>query len=230
MSFELDHILICAPFDAPVANRLVNAGFVEGTRNEHPGQGTANRRFFFDNAFIEFIWMTDEAEILSDLVAPTRLWERMNWRESGASPFEICIRPSGQDLTDIPFSTFAYAPEYLPEGDHIPMADQVPIKEPGAFVNLSRRGQPTPPDDGQPRSHPNGARRVDGITLTIPDAPTSDVSSALTDFGIARYRVGSGHSIEIQCSGGAGDGLTRPAVRLAGRAYLVNIRRSLAFS
>ena len=107
-----------------MADRLEDSGFAEGSRNHHPGQGTANRRFFFDNAFIEFIWVEDEDEIRSDLVAPTRLWERMNWRESGASPFEICIRPSGPGQVEIPFSTFAYAPDYLPPGDHIPMADR----------------------------------------------------------------------------------------------------------
>ena len=196
MKFELDHVLICAPVGAPMADRLVEAGFVEGSPNRHPGQGTANRRFFFDNAFIEFIWVEDEAEIRSDMVAPTRLWERMSWRETGASPFEICIRPRGAEAVEIPFSTFRYAPPYLPPGDHIPMADRVPIEEPGAFVNLSRRGQDDRPIDGQPRNHPNGVRRVDTVTLVTPLPPDSDVSLALSAMGIASYRAGGEHGIE----------------------------------
>ncbi len=144
----------------PMADQLVEAGFAEGTPNRHPGQGTANRRFFFDNAFIEFIWVADEAEIRSDLVAPTRLWERMNWRESGASPFEICIRPVGDQPGEIPFSTFSYRPPYLPPGDEIPMADQVPVEEPGSFVNLAGKAPARNLANVQPLDHPNGARNI----------------------------------------------------------------------
>jgi hypothetical protein len=32
----------------------------EGTPNIHPGQGTANRRFFFRNAMLELLWVNDE--------------------------------------------------------------------------------------------------------------------------------------------------------------------------
>lgn len=47
MTLELDHILIFTGFGAPVVDRIVDAGFTEGTPNDHPGQGTANRRVFF---------------------------------------------------------------------------------------------------------------------------------------------------------------------------------------
>lgn len=50
-------------------------GLTEGTSNSHPEQGTANRRFFFPNAMLELLWVHDEHEAQSPLVAPTRLWE-----------------------------------------------------------------------------------------------------------------------------------------------------------
>jgi hypothetical protein len=34
----------------------------EGEPNTHPGQGTACRRFFFRNAFLELVWVRDPAE------------------------------------------------------------------------------------------------------------------------------------------------------------------------
>lgn len=206
MSFELDHILICAPYGAPVADRLVDAGFTEGTRNRHPGQGTANRRFFFDNAFIEFIWVEEEDEIRSDLVAPTRLWERMNWRETGASPFEFCIRPARSDAGAIPFSTFSYRPPYLPPGDEIPMADQIPVEEPGSFVNLTSRAPARAPGNAQPLDHRNGVRRVHSINVTCPGDSETDVSTALETLGIASYSRGEGHAIEIEFDGASETG------------------------
>jgi hypothetical protein len=42
MDFELDHIFICVSTGAPEAEPLIWAGLQEGSRNRHPGQGTAN--------------------------------------------------------------------------------------------------------------------------------------------------------------------------------------------
>ncbi len=50
--FELDHILIFTDIGAPAADRLIELGLTEGAPNMHPGQGTANRRFFFHNAML----------------------------------------------------------------------------------------------------------------------------------------------------------------------------------
>jgi len=55
----LDHSFACtAPGDLE-AEELVRFGLREGPPNQHPGQGTANRRFAFSNAMIEFLWVSD---------------------------------------------------------------------------------------------------------------------------------------------------------------------------
>ncbi len=59
---EIDHIFICVNDDGRGADALKALGLVEGTPNVHPGQGTANRRFFFRNSFIELLHLTDESE------------------------------------------------------------------------------------------------------------------------------------------------------------------------
>ena len=53
---------------------LLAAGLAEGSPNTHPGQGTANRRFFFESGFLELLYVHDELEAQSDLSAPTQLW------------------------------------------------------------------------------------------------------------------------------------------------------------
>jgi hypothetical protein len=178
MTIELDHVLICASPGAPEGDRLVEAGFREGSPNRHPGQGTANRRFFFANAFLELIWVENESEARSDLVAPTRLWDRWRWRETGTSPFGICLRPTGDDATSPPFDTFAYTPPYLPAGVSIPIATDTHLWEPMLFINtMSRRPDTAPDVERQPLGHPNGARQITHARLGI---PYIDVSAPLT--------------------------------------------------
>lgn len=54
---QLDHFFILTSPGAPEADALVQLGLIEGTSNAHPGQGTANRRFFFANTTIEFLYI-----------------------------------------------------------------------------------------------------------------------------------------------------------------------------
>lgn len=48
---------------------LKNFGLTEGTSNRHPGQGTANRRFFFKNFFIELLWLENLEEAIDLSIA-----------------------------------------------------------------------------------------------------------------------------------------------------------------
>ena len=75
-SLELDHVFICCDVDAPEADRLVRIGLTEGSGNVHAGQGTANRRFFFEDTYIELLWVCNPGEARSDSVRPAAIWER----------------------------------------------------------------------------------------------------------------------------------------------------------
>ncbi len=102
--FELDHLFICTSVGAPEADRLIEFGLTEGSPNVHPGQGTANRRFFFQNAMLELLWVRDSAEAESETTRPTRLWERWTGRNNGACPFGFCFRPATSQPGELPFS------------------------------------------------------------------------------------------------------------------------------
>ena len=73
---EVDHVFIRARHGAPEAEVLKAFGLTEGTPNKHPGQGSANRRFFFHNFFIELLWLDDEVEVHSEIARPTLLFEQ----------------------------------------------------------------------------------------------------------------------------------------------------------
>ena len=81
MAAELDHVFICTARGGNAeADRLVTLGLTEGGPNVHPGQGTACRRFFFRNAYLELLWVDKPDEAQSESVRPMRLWERWSGR------------------------------------------------------------------------------------------------------------------------------------------------------
>ncbi len=65
MSSELDHFFILTGAGASQAKLLVDIGLVEGTANNHLGQGTANRRFFFADSMLELLYLRDANEAMS---------------------------------------------------------------------------------------------------------------------------------------------------------------------
>ena len=59
---------------------------------DHPGQGTANRCIFFENGYLELLWVADRGEVTAAITRPTELDRRSRWRETAASPFGIALR------------------------------------------------------------------------------------------------------------------------------------------
>jgi hypothetical protein len=72
----LDHLILLCATGAPEAEALVDLALTEGPSSTHPAQGTANRRFFFQNAYPEPVWINDELEARSEMTRRTQLWER----------------------------------------------------------------------------------------------------------------------------------------------------------
>jgi hypothetical protein len=139
MKAEFDHLFICTEIGAPEADRLIEIGFTEGSSNTHPGQGTANRRFFFHNAMVEFLWVHDPIEAQSEVIQRTRLWERWEGRDSSATcdricPFGICLRPATDSPDPVAFSHWDYHPPYLPKTISIAVApNSAVLTEPMLF-------------------------------------------------------------------------------------------------
>ena len=130
---KVDHIFICCAPGGPEAEALLQLGLVEGSRNVHLGQGTENRRFFFESGFIELLWITKPDETQSKLTSPTRLWPRWSRRLSGACPFGVAFSPSGSEVEASPFVAWEYKPLYLPVGKSILFAEGTSLSEPELF-------------------------------------------------------------------------------------------------
>lgn len=107
MALSLDHVFILTEPGAPFADELVLNNFIEGPSNTHSGQGTANRRFFFNGFTLEWIFVTDEHEAVTGPGKKLQFVDR--WKVQNASPFGIVVR------TDAPllYPHWLYWPDYF---------------------------------------------------------------------------------------------------------------------
>lgn len=202
MSYELDHLFVCVKPGAPEGERLIELGIVEGSPNTHPGQGTANRRFYFQNGMIELLYMTNEDELRSPLVEQIRLWDRIRWRQTAACPFGLCLRATSEDASP-PFTTFDYDAPWMP-GIVLPMARGTMTIEPLVFfkpqVAWPDQG---PAGSGEPTDHPLGVRNITGLHIVSAGCELpSDPLRAVQRMGVATFSQGEGHLLELTFDGG----------------------------
>jgi hypothetical protein len=196
----LDHAFIGCAAGAPAGNALVRLGFVEGSSNTHPGQGTANRRFFFENFMLELLWVTDPAEAQSEQTRRTRLWERCEQREIGVCPFGIIFVAAVEPAAPAPFPTRSYAPAYLPAGMSMQIALGTSLNEPELFyLPFLRRGARRP---NEPVIHALPIRQISGLAVGVPRI--SELSAAARIAGsraLLQYFESPQHVLEILFEG-----------------------------
>jgi hypothetical protein len=166
MRWELDHVFIATPdpeFEA-IASKF---GFAFTDRRTHRGQGTTNACAPFENAFFELLFPAVADELGSDVVRPLGLRERIDWEQTGACPFGVCFRPTG-DLPEgamLPFETWLYCPAYVPPGSSVPI-----VTPPGHLLEpllfLMRR--PRAPASGLGAVHRGSTRTLTGIVVHTP--------------------------------------------------------------
>ena len=204
MSFEIDHLFIRSAVGAPQANLLTDFGLREGEPNIHPGQGTANRRFFFNNFMLEFLWIHDEQEACSELTRPTRLAERLDIGNTTTSPFGIALRPVVQDDAELPFKGWNYQPSYLPKQFGVLVGDNVGrLDEPFLFY-LSSAQKLSLVNDREIRSHPCGFRDLTSMVISGPQRfPQSEALVSATKTEGLELREASSFSVCLAFDGAA---------------------------
>lgn len=150
---NIDHIFIFTEDKGQVADQLVEFGLTEGSSRTHVGQGTANRKFYFANFFLEVLWVHNEAEVNSELVTEAGLWHRANFSNAHFSRFGLCF--INDDTTERLFdNSFKYQPVYFPQGlviDVLPNEDNP--KLPWTF-RLPFKGQKK--NETEPTKHEKG--------------------------------------------------------------------------
>jgi Glyoxalase-like domain len=199
MAFELDHLFICTDIGASEADKLVSFGFVEGRSNTHPGQGTANRCFFFHNAMLEFLWVHNPVEAKSTPIQRTRLWDRW-FGQDHVCPIGICLRPTADPDDTVAFPHWAYHPPYLPENMSIAVGTNSDIlTEPMLFqTTFGKRPDRYPAEKAQPLDHEIGLREITRVELISPiENNPSPALQAAIDTNQIKLRLGSEYYIEL---------------------------------
>ena len=192
---NLDHVFILVEPGANVANQLVEHGFREGPSNTHPGQGTANRRFYFANAMLEFIWVQDADEAKNgpgrNLLFPERA------EDAAASPFGIiCVPGKDNASPDMPFPGWHYQPAYFPppKGFHVG-ANSHNTAEPLCFYfPFHNPGVPKP----QPNRNP---QTVSEVIISTSSTDTEGVLKLASQADRLSMQVGKEHLMEIMLDG-----------------------------
>jgi Glyoxalase-like domain len=195
---EVDHVFICTSAGAPEAERLIDFGLTEGSANRHPGQGSANRRFFFANAMLELLWIEDAVEAQSEPARELHLWERWFGREGGACPFGICLRPTQGESASAPFPAWEYRPAY--SSTVLPVArNSAAFEEPLVFYSpVHRRTDTAPEGERQPYEHALPIRELTSVRISTMAAvdPSAAMQAAMRT-GAFSYRFGRRNLLEL---------------------------------
>jgi hypothetical protein len=181
---ELDHIFIFAKEPDQVSKALHLFGLTEGTSNVHPGQGTACRRFFFHNAYLELVWVINEEEIKNSGIAKTKLWERAQHYLTHYCPFGLCFRNKHQMKNSVTLlfdDGWRYHSPYLPEGQFANIASNQnfpaePMLFEMPFFGLAPKDYPL--EKKQPLTHKKEFEVITKVTLTLPTT-IKDLSTAM---------------------------------------------------
>src|SRR5260370_6874092 len=194
MHVALDPGVICVARGAPEAEQLVEFGLYEGAPNVHPGEGTANRRFFFQNAMLELLWVEEAMGARSSKTAPRLVWEGWSSRQSGACPFGIIARPANTGMTTVPFPALEYRPEWLAPDSKIYLAP-TGVEEPmWLFMPFLHRLN----HEQHFVAHPNGGHEITKLTLTTPVTLQSSAAHALVENAVLSIRDGPEYLLTIE--------------------------------
>jgi hypothetical protein len=178
-------------------------GFVEGSSNTHPGQGTANRRFYFDNFMLELVWVADPDEVRNERTRRTRLWERCEGKDSQVSPFGIIFRSTSTPPAPPPFATWPYTPIYLPPGLAMQVAEGTTLGEPELFYLPFLRGAAA--QRNEPVVHAQPIRRICGLSVGVRGrGALSPASRCAERHGLVSYFEAPQPLLEILVEGPAG--------------------------
>ena len=178
---ELDHVFVLVQPDGPDLDYLRSLGLVETYRRRHPGQGTHNICFCFQNMFLECLFVSNPDDARSGLIARTGLYERSLWRTRATSPFGLAWRQTGAgEPFDI--ATWPFRPPYLPPGMTIDVAtDSDDFRQPMMFRSPgSAPPGAWPPERRGVLQDPARLGRVLSVTLHWPaHAPPAPSLTAL---------------------------------------------------
>jgi hypothetical protein len=198
-ALELDHVFVCAPRAHEDSAILQAAGLCCGLNRIHSGQGTANANFYFDNVYLELLWLRDDAEVRSSLVAPLALWQRLQSNVTGACPFGVAFRSISESIAT-QFSTWDYAAPFLPAGAAIRIVTPRESEtEPLVFFSLASVAPVDySPEHSVPLEHKGKRRRLRKVHIQTPTGLFSPELGRVIETGLLTIERGKTYHMELE--------------------------------
>jgi len=190
MTIEFDHFFILTDPGAPAAELLTEIGLLEGTRNDHPGQGTANRRFFFADTMLELLYIRDVKEAVNGPAGRMHLMERASVAE--ASPFGLVVRRIA-DMADDPFHGWYYYPEYFSDDGYFLVGENSDVLQEPLCICMPM--MPSAPA-GQPLS-PAPFTELTEVSISVPVERPSQVLEFIAQCNRLTLIPGQSHCLDI---------------------------------
>ncbi len=161
---EIDHIFIFSNTQGSEADDLVRFGLTEGSNRIHKGQGTTNRKFYFENFFLEVLWVSNHNEINQSPTLETDLAYRANFMVNKSSRYGLCFVNTEQ--TDKLFKDAQkYQPNYFPQGMAIDiLPNKMNTSLPWTF-RLPHRGKRN--QSNEPTNHKNQIKILTKVEFSI---------------------------------------------------------------
>ena len=194
MTIELDHFFILTEPGSPQADLVSSIGLIEGTCNNHPGQGTANRRFFFSNSTLEFLYVRDVEEAENGRGSGLRFSERV--ASPDASPFGLIVR-TVEGSKDTPFPGWKYCPEYFRDDQCFHVGGNSDLFEEPLCICM-------PSNLPQPKSQPqpiNPDWTLTELRISVPVARPSPTLQAVAECEGILLRLDEPHKLELVFNG-----------------------------
>ena len=208
--YAIDHLFFFSDGFAPELAYAQQQGFLRWPfPNSHTGQGTTGAYIYFDNFYIEFLWVDDaDAAAANASRAHSDFNVRNTWRENPSiSPFGIGLRDYQEDEPSR-FERNEYTADWM--GGNFALyttAGATNSAEPWTFfLPLEITGNAR--DDFGPQSstrleHPNGMRVLTGVRLVLPEGQEpSDTLIGLEEEGVIEIAHGDSHWVELTFDGG----------------------------
>lgn len=218
---ELDHAyILVSPGAADAIAALQRVGIVIDTAPvRHEGEGTSSIAAFFENAYLELMWVDSSVSVDSAHQLDVAEFRRGTaWRETGASPFGVGLHFLSGSASEL---TIPYRPDAVPESD--PPASYLLLRQPAeslaadvfimpedrAVTSWIERFRSRQPDRF---AHPAGVRRV--TRILVQGAHVQPSALAGLDIRLVRFQESHGLLMKVQFDGGVrGDTLDlRPAL------------------
>jgi len=189
----IDHIFIFV-HSKQEADELIDFGITEGSGRIHQGIGTANRRFFFDNFYLEILWVENESEAKG--IKKIGIRERSDYQNSGYSRFGVCLKNT-KDTEQVFENSIKWEPLFLSKGDHVNIitSDKMPWIfrfPPNRRKNLS----------DEPKVHKSKIKQLSKAIFNLSEKEFEDILNSISENSIIEFKKAPINSLVLKFDNG----------------------------